>query len=592
MRVRIESRREYGGLARLDEKASRGAVGLQPMAAGREPAVKEVRTVREMKMKTSGTGMRMVVMGWLVMAAFCGVARAQQWTQPTAEELSMTSQAGAPGAPAVYLYREQTTQDRLRMFSVYERIKILSEGGKDYANVDLTYATGADTAGFSIDSIEGRTIHSDGTVIPFTGKPYDKLVVRRGGINGIKVMSKVFTLPSVEVGSILEYRYKLHYSDSYLVAPSWFVQTPLYIRKAHFVWEPTTDTVLSSDGAEQGKVAWASALPAGAKVVQSERPTSDRPGSLETPGHRLELTVDDVPGLVEEPDMPPISSLSYRVLFYYTSYASGAEFWKAQGKKWSKARDKFIGSGPGVKAFTEQTVGAGDAPEVKLKKIYAAVMTMENTRYTRERSHEEDRAAGLKAVNNTDDVLARKRGTDDQLAELFAAMVRAAGMKAYVMGVSDRSKRLFLENYLSLDQLDDLIVMVPLDGKQRVFDPGSRYCGFGELAWQHTDSGGLMQVEGGGAALSGTPDGRYQESHVARVADLELDEHGEANGTVKLTFTGSPALTWRQTALLGDDVRLNTALKESLERRLPGGMEVRVTKVTGLADGERPRVVE
>ena len=37
----------------------------------------------------------------------------------------MTSQAGAPGATAVYLYREETTDDSLRMYSFYVRLKVL-----------------------------------------------------------------------------------------------------------------------------------------------------------------------------------------------------------------------------------------------------------------------------------------------------------------------------------------------------------------------------------------------------------------------------------------------------------------------------------
>jgi len=48
---------------------------------------------------------------------------ADQWTVPTKEELSMTSQPEVPGAAAVYLNREEITEDSLHMWRVYTRLK-------------------------------------------------------------------------------------------------------------------------------------------------------------------------------------------------------------------------------------------------------------------------------------------------------------------------------------------------------------------------------------------------------------------------------------------------------------------------------------
>src|SRR6266436_6053289 len=128
---------------------------------------------------------------------------AQQWIAPTPEELSMTSQPEVPGAPAVYLFREETTDDKMHMFSIYVRLKVLTERSKEHGNVELNYAKVRDGGGYNVEDIQGRTIHPDGTIIPFTGKPYDKLVEKT---QGVKFMAKVFTMPDVEIGSIIEYR--------------------------------------------------------------------------------------------------------------------------------------------------------------------------------------------------------------------------------------------------------------------------------------------------------------------------------------------------------------------------------------------------
>src|ERR1700719_2450509 len=108
--------------------------------------------------------------------------RAQQWTAPTPEELSMTSQPEVPGAAAVYLFREETTDDKLHMFSIYTRLKVLTEGGKEYGNVEVSYARSSNGNSFSLEDIHGRTIHPDGTIIAFTGKPYEKLVEKAQGV--------------------------------------------------------------------------------------------------------------------------------------------------------------------------------------------------------------------------------------------------------------------------------------------------------------------------------------------------------------------------------------------------------------------------
>ena len=122
-----------------------------------------------------------------------------QFQPPTPEELKMTDEPKAPGAAAVYLYREEIDDDNLNYESSYTRIKVLTEKGKELATVSVPYPKGA----FSVTDIKARTIHADGTIIPLNIKPTD-LVDQKG--TGYQINKMVFTLPSVEVGSILEYR--------------------------------------------------------------------------------------------------------------------------------------------------------------------------------------------------------------------------------------------------------------------------------------------------------------------------------------------------------------------------------------------------
>jgi len=523
----------------------------------------------------------------MLFAAAVPAANAQ-WIAPTPEELSMTSITQVPGAPAVYLFKEELADDALHMQSFYVRLKVLTEGGKDYATVELPYFSGE--SGRTITDIAGRTIHPDGTIIPFTGKPYDK-VVQKGTENGMdyKLKVKVFSLPSVEVGSIIEYRYKLRLDEYYFAEPEWDVQSDLYTRKAHYMWKPTERELTSADGKTTSQsVAWTPMLPPGVTVKQTQLPGNSYNSDG---GHtQLELNVADIAPVPKEQFMPPMESLRYRVMFYYTSYRTAKEFWTAEGKRWSKLEDKFIGPGPVVKAAVKELTAPSDTQEQKLRQMYAAVMKLENTDFTRERSTSEERAQGLKDTNSTDDVWTRKRGSSDQLALLFVAMARASGMKAYAMVVTNRDRRIFLADYLNVRQLDDDIAIVNVDGKDMYFDPGERYCSFGHLSWKHGYTEGLRQTDAG-TDIAFSPGASYKDDHVGRVANLKLDEQGVATGTVVLTFTGDSALAWRQAALRGDETSLKNDLKAELEGKLPGGLDISVTKVENLTLPEMPLTV-
>jgi len=510
------------------------------------------------------------------------IARAQ-WTPATPEELSMTSQPEVPGAAAVYLDREETTEDRLHMFSIYVRLKVLTDTGKSFANVELQYTRFHDDtrfSGYTIEDVQGRTIHPDGTIIPLTGKPFEKLVE---ATHGAKVMAKVFTMPDVTVGSILEYRYKLRYDYSAFEAPVWLIQSDLWTRRAHFIWKPvdlSSITLVDSRDQISNKISWASILPHGTEVVAVHMPGAEV----------LELKAHDVPPVPVEDYMPPISNFSYRVHFYYTGYHSSDEFWKGEGKYWAKTQDRFIGPGPVVIAAVKDIVSPSDTLDQKLGKLYAAVMKLENTRYTREHTTAEEKAQGLKEVRTTDDIWTRKRGSDDQITGLFVAMARAAGFKAYLGAVTNRERNLFTKSYLSLNQLDDDLAIVSVDGKDRVFDPGTRFCPYGHLAWQHTFTTGLRQTENG-SDLFTTPAEPFSFSRIQRVADLTVNSDGTFSGALLMTYIGDPAISWRHRLLEGDSASLEREITTSVEHLVPPGVEVKVTAIDKANDYEQPLVV-
>jgi hypothetical protein len=536
--------------------------------------------------------MRRMLAAALVMAMGIGVAaRASDFVKPTAEELSMTSVPGFPGASAVVLFREEITNDDLHSVEHYDRIKILTKEGEKYANVELPFVstTGSynDTGDEKqLSQIQGRTIHSDGTVIPFTGKPYLKVIEK--GKNS-QYQEKIFTLPDVEVGSIIEYRYMTYIADRMYESPSWFIQGDLYLKAAHYVWYPTEKDLIDNKQRPINTITWFPILPDGVTIQHHDLPH----GSAFTQGpvQYFDLTVKDVPPQAKEKYMPPIASYSYRVLFNFKATHTADEWWKEEGHDWSKNMDSFTNPNSEMKSATEKVIAGATTDDQKLKKIYAAVMALENNRFTRVREDKEDKAQGEGKLKNASDVLAHGRGNATQLTEVFVGMTRAAGLKAYFMLVPDRSKEIFTQSWLSFNQFDDVIAIVNLDGREAFFDPGCRYCAYGHLAWEHTFVQGLRQVDKG-TEFAVTSGEQYTANQTQRVANLKMDEKGEITGTIKLTFIGASAVGWRHTALSGDEESLKHGLKTHLEEMVPKSLAVTVNQIDGLQDYEGPLVVQ
>ena len=496
--------------------------------------------------------------------AFPGVLRGQ-FQAPTKEELEMTSDPSAPGADAVYLYREERTDDNLHYQSNYVRIKVLTEKGKELATVRIPY----ERRSFKVTDIQGRTIHRDGTIVPLTAKPSDLTDIKT---KDFQVNSMVFTLPSVEVGSILEYRLQKRYDDGMVSSPVWEIQQPYFVHKAHYLFQPLKDLdrITNSNGDLANHLMYGLLVGNGAKMMHD---LSDR----------YTLDVSDIPPIPNDDWMPPLNTFNWRAQFYYSPYISGAEFWQKEGKRWAKETDHFANPSNTLKAAVAAIVSPGDTDEQKARKIYDKVMALENTDFTREKSRAELKNEKLKAIRDAEDVWTQKGGSSDDLALLYVAMARAAGLHVYPMQVVNRDRAVFDPNYLSLGQLDDYIAVLSLNGKEIYLDPGQKMCPFGLLRWKHNFASGLRLTDNGPLPAN-TPLGVYTASSIQRVADLAIDESGSVKGTARIVLTGQEALRWRQLAIRDDESEVKKQFNETLHAYMPEGVQAELNHFVGLAD--------
>ncbi len=127
---------------------------------------------------------------WAVLSVTKRPAFADDWQPIDPVDLKMTSEPKAPGAPAIYLYRQVDRNDSGNVTNEfnYVRIKILTEEGRKYGDVEIPFNKGTQ----NVSGIRARTVHQDGSVANFDGKVYEKTIVKA---KGVKYLAKTFSMP-------------------------------------------------------------------------------------------------------------------------------------------------------------------------------------------------------------------------------------------------------------------------------------------------------------------------------------------------------------------------------------------------------------
>ena len=69
-------------------------------------------------------------------------------------------------------------------------------------------------------------------------------------------------------------------------------------------------------------------------------------------------------------------------------------------------------------------------------------------------------------------ILLNKKGSSNQIAFLYLALLRTAGVSARPERIASRSLRIFSAQFMDNIQLDTVLVGVKIDGKEILVDPG------------------------------------------------------------------------------------------------------------------------
>lgn len=477
---------------------------------------------------------------------------------PSPDELKMTAEPLAPGAPAIILYRQVERDDsgNTAHENDYYRIKILKEEGRKYADIEIPFYK---ENGNKIVNVHGRTIRPDGSIVDFDGKVVEKSIAKA---KGLRYMAKTFALPDVEVGSIIEYYYTLDLSEGFIYDSHWILSEELFTKHAQFSLKPYHNDYSNLS------VRWSwHLLPAG-----TEQPK-------EGPDHIIRLEANNIAAFQTEDYMPPENELKARVDFIYSDESfvkDPNQFWKNHGKKLNGSVESFVGKKKAMEGAISQIVAPGDTPEVKLQKIYARVQTLRNTSYEVQKTEQEQKREKEKDPTNVEDVWKRGYGNGEQLTWLFLGLVRAAGFEAYGVLASDRRNYFFNPTMMDASKLNTNLVAVKLNGKDIFCDPGAAFTPFGMLIWPETGVAGLRLDKDGGTWIQ-TPLPESSASQISRVANLTLSENGDLEGKLTVSFTGLEAMSRRRDERNEDEADRKKSLEDEAKTYIPAATELELT---------------
>lgn len=482
----------------------------------------------------------------------------------TPAELAMKDVAIAPGASAVILDWVQRSDDPNQRSSEYVRIKILKDDGKKYGDISITHLPLLT----NIEKIRARVTTPDGKVVPFTGKVYDKVVVKAGGV---RIVSKTFTLPDVQAGAILEYSYERGFRNNLIFDTSFTVQRELPVLHETLWLRPYTQGGFSTFFIYKG-------LPAGKKPVKN--------------GDHFDLELENIPAYEEEPFSPPEEFVKPTVIFYYAagSTPNADEFWKATAKLYGEEVEGFLNERGGVREAAQQAVAGANTPEEKLRKLYARAQQVRNLTFEPEKTEQEERQ--LRDNKSAIDVLKNGYGWRDDINRFFVTLARAAGFEANVVRIGDRSEW-FLSKKLPLGmQLNNEVALVKLDGKDLLLDPATPFASFGMLSWEKTNVSGIKVVKkSDGPQWMEIPQDPAEKAQLKRVAKLHLD--GDTlKGHVVVTYTGHEAMAMRREQRNHDDTTAKKNIEDTVKGWFFNGSTVKLTKLSGLREAEVPLVAE
>lgn len=483
-----------------------------------------------------------IVPALLLALSLLSPAHAYKWEDISPDDLAATECELDPSAPAEVLYKEiiyDLTDNNIRIIKFHIRTKIYDKSALDQARRTKFWYFNY----YKAANIDARVIKPDGSYIEVEEK--DIVTQTESRKNGDTLRSTTISIPQVEVGDIVEYRYR-KIMDEYYYLPKDEVsfQEEWPIRKLHLKMKPY---VYRGDGFK-----WTS--------NRTAKPLEKGKGGF------YEITLENQEAYPEEPYQAPDSDARSWFAFYnVTSLKSGDDFWRSEGKRLYREMLSKTKADKDIEAKAKQLAAGKKTEEEKLRAFYdfcrSELINAYHGAADRLTSEQRDELDTKWSASKT---LSKGYGYPLNINTVFCALARAEGIDARLAFAADRSEYRFTKVMEQVDIALPHSLVAIKDGELWTFhNPGAKYMPFGQLDWIH-DSVGALVPDKKELILIRTQAATPEQNTATTTGELELSPNGTLSGSLTLTATGNNALRFKQAM----DQRSENERKEGIEKAL------------------------
>jgi len=460
-------------------------------------------------------------------------SRLVQWKDYTLR--SLPERASFPGEGAVILLDEGRMEpfgSGVLGYTVFEQhriVRFFDTRGERFANVVLPYSPTS-----QIEDLQARTITPSGTIVPLRPEDVHDVSLYPEFVFFSDQRAKIFTMPAVEPGVVLEYRYRMRVRNR-TVWHGWRFQHEVPTLISRFTM-----------------------------LVPSEWPVSFR-----TYGIELEPEIQhvpngfkstfrwearDVPGLQRETGMPPASERFERLAIAPLGFTT----WNDVAAWYRTLSEPSEEDESGIPALVDSLLVGVSDKEARMRIIYEWVR--DHVRYLAV-----EIGIGGYQPHAARAVCANRYGDCKDMATILSAMGEAAGVRVHQVLISTWQNGTPDTSLPSPYQFNHAISYAPDLGQGRWMDATAKGTPYGELPWYDQGVPVLVVDDDGTATILVTPIAEPSANRERVTWTVSLDDHGQAQVQARTELTGALASEARdELAFASEQER-----KRWVEARLP-----------------------
>jgi hypothetical protein len=493
------------------------------------------------------------------------IAAQQEWRPVTPQELAMKAPQVEADADAEAIFWEVRVDDSASSSDLimkhYVRVKIFNERGREkYSKIDIPFVKG-----MKVKDIMARVIKPDGTIVELNKNDvFEREIVKA---DKVKVKAKSFAVPNIEPGVIVEYRYQEIHRSTWANNMRMFFQHDIPIQNITYYFRPANDTKYLTFNMNENKF------------------IKDKNGFYRA-------TMENVPAIKEEPQMPPADEVrSWLLIYYWDIRDTSADFWSKAGGVIARVFEikDTLKPGKDLKAAATEITSGATTPDEQLAKLYEfCKKRVKNITYDPTLTDEQKEE--IKGSKSASDTYKKLQGTEGDINELFASLATSLGFEARLAFSGDRSQMFFNPQQAHVSFVHFSSVGVKVDGRWKYYDPGDAFVPNGMLAWNEENTAVLL-LGYKDYLTTEIPLSGADKSLARRTAKLKLLEDGNLEGTVKIEYTGQLAYLYRTDNYKKSEGEREEILKNEAKTRISTA-EISDISIENLTDAEKPLVFQ